>query len=105
MRIKCVPRPAAQRILAAVPGKTLYWLHSNAAGSCVETAYKIALVVMLFVVIFNLGQALYFMLTERKRSSRTVWALTRRIALSFVLIGMVVLGIWMGWLSPHGIGH
>jgi len=71
----------------------------------VETVYKIALVVMLFVVIFNLGQALYYMMTDKGRTNRTVWALTRRIALSLVLIGMVVLGIWMGWLQPHGIGQ
>ncbi|HET7268421.1 MAG TPA: twin transmembrane helix small protein [Oleiagrimonas sp.] len=70
-----------------------------------ETVYKIALVVMLFVVIFNLGQALYYMMTDKGRTNRTVWALTRRIALSLVLIAMVVLGIWMGWLQPHGIGQ
>ncbi|HET7299407.1 MAG TPA: twin transmembrane helix small protein [Oleiagrimonas sp.] len=70
-----------------------------------ETIYKIALVVMLFVVIFNLGQALYFMMTDKGKSNRTVWALTRRIGLSIILIGMVVLGIWMGWLQPHGIGQ
>lgn len=68
------------------------------------TVYKIALVVMLFVVIFNLGQALYFMLTDKGRSTRTVWALTRRIGLSIILIAMVALGIWMGWLQPHGVG-
>lgn len=60
---------------------------------------------MLFVVIFNLGQALYYMMTDKGRTNRTVWALTRRIALSLVLIAMVVLGIWMGWLQPHGIGQ
>lgn len=70
-----------------------------------ETIYKVALVVMLFVVIFSLGQALYFMLTDKGRSNRTVWALTRRVGLSIVLIALVVLGIWMGWLQPHGIGH
>jgi hypothetical protein len=69
----------------------------------VETAYKIALVVILILVIFNLGQALYFMMHD-KGGNRTVWALTRRVALSIVLIGMIVLGIWMGWLQPHGIG-
>ena len=59
---------------------------------------------MFFVVIFNLGQALYFMMTDKGRSTRTVWALTRRIGLSLVLIAMVIIGIKMGWLHPHGIG-
>jgi hypothetical protein len=71
---------------------------------CVETAYKIALVIMLFVVIFNLGQALFFMMSDKGQSNRTVWALTRRIGLSLVLILMIVVGIWAGWLHPHDVG-
>lgn len=69
-----------------------------------ETAYKVALVIMLFVVIFNLGQALYFMMIDKGQSNRTVWALTRRIGLSLVLILMIVVGIWAGWLHPHDVG-
>lgn len=68
------------------------------------TVYKIAVVVMFFVVIFNLGQALYFMMNDKGQSSRTVWALTRRIGLSLVLIAMIIIGIKMGWLHPHGVG-
>jgi len=71
----------------------------------VETVYKIALVVVLLVVIFSLGQALYFMMTDKDDDKRTVWALTRRIGLSLVLIAMVALGIWMGWLHPHGVSQ
>ena len=71
----------------------------------VETVYKTALVVVLLVVIFSLGQALYFMMTDKDDDRRTVWALTRRIGISLVLIAMVVFGIWMGWLHPHDIGQ
>jgi len=70
----------------------------------VGTIYKYALVVMLLVVIFSLGQALYFMMTDHDDDKRTVWALTRRIGLSILLIGMVAFGIWMGWLQPHDVG-
>ncbi|MFP5341255.1 MAG: DUF2909 family protein, partial [Gammaproteobacteria bacterium] len=35
---------------------------------------------------------------------RTVNALTRRIALSVALILIVMLSIWMGWITPHGVG-
>lgn len=69
----------------------------------VETAYKVALVIMLMVVLFSLGQALYFMMTDKGQSKRTSWALTRRISLSLVVIVMVIVGIAMGWLHPHGI--
>jgi hypothetical protein len=65
-----------------------------------ETIYKTALVVVLLVVIFSLGQALYFMMTDKDNDKRTVWALTRRIGLSLLLIA-----IWMGWLHPHDVGQ
>jgi TRAP-type C4-dicarboxylate transport system permease large subunit len=71
----------------------------------VETIYKYALVILLLVVLFNLGQALFFMMTDKGTSKRTVWALTRRIGLSLLLIAMVALGIFMGWLHPHGVGQ
>ena len=70
-----------------------------------ETIYKFALVVVLLVVIFSLGQALFFMMTDKSNDKRTVWALTRRISLSLLLIAMVALGIWMGWLHPHDVGQ
>lgn len=66
--------------------------------------YKYAVVVLLLVVIFSLGQALYYMMTDKNDDRRMAWALTRRIGLSLLLIGMVVFGIWMGWLSPHDVG-
>ncbi len=67
-------------------------------------AYKVFLVIMLLVVIFELFQALYYMFTDKGESKRTVWALTRRITLSLILFGLIVLGLYMGWLQPHGIG-
>jgi TRAP-type C4-dicarboxylate transport system permease large subunit len=74
-------------------------------NSHVETIYKVALVIMFLVVIFNLGQALYFMMTDKDGSKRSVWALTRRISFSLLLIAMVIIGIRMGWIHPHGVGQ
>jgi hypothetical protein len=69
-----------------------------------HAAYKVVLVILLLVVIFELGQALYFMMVDKGESKRTVWALTRRISLSLLLIALVALGIYMGWLAPHDVG-
>lgn len=69
-----------------------------------EAIYKVALVIVFLVVVFNLGQALYFMLTDKNGGKRTVWALTRRISFSLLLIAMVIAGIEMGWIHPHGVG-
>lgn len=66
---------------------------------------KVLLVVLfLAVILWNLGAGLYYMLVDKGQSKRTVNALTRRIALSVALILLVILGIWMGWITPHGVG-
>lgn len=67
---------------------------------------KLVLVVgVLILIVWNLGQGLYYMLTDRGQSKRTVNALTRRIALSVALILFIILAIYMGWITPHGIGR
>ena len=66
---------------------------------------KILLVVaFLPVILWNLGAGLYYMLVDKGQSKPTANALTRRIALSIALILMVVVSIWMGWITPHGVG-
>jgi len=56
------------------------------------------------LIIYNLGAGLYYMLVDTGRSKRTVNALTRRIALSIVLIGLVAAGIFTGVIDAHGVG-
>ncbi|MGH8114234.1 MAG: twin transmembrane helix small protein [Rhodanobacteraceae bacterium] len=67
------------------------------------TLYKVVLVIVFLVVLFELGQALYFMMTDRTGSGRTVWALTRRVIFSVLLIVLIIVGIATGILHPHGI--
>ena len=70
----------------------------------ISPALKTLLIVaFLIAIIWNLGAGLYYMLTDKGESKRTVNALTRRIALSVGLILLVVLAIKMGWIQPHGI--
>ena len=59
----------------------------------------------LVVILWNLGAGLYYMLVDKGTTNRTVKALTRRIALSVALILLVALSIYMGWITPHGIGR
>lgn len=66
---------------------------------------KLVLIVgFLIVILWNLGAGLYYMLVDKGQSKRTVNALTRRIAYSVVMILLVVLAIYMGWITPHGVG-
>jgi small neutral amino acid transporter SnatA (MarC family) len=58
---------------------------------------------MLALILWNLGAGLYFMVVDKGTTTRTVNALTRRIALSVALILLVIAGIGTGILQPHGV--
>lgn len=66
-------------------------------------ASTILILLFFAAIIYNLGAGLYFMMTDKGDSDRTLKALTRRIALSVVLIVLVIIGIWTGLIRPHGI--
>lgn len=65
---------------------------------------KLVIVAAFIAILYNLGAGLYYMMTDRGTTDRTLHALTRRIALSVGLIAAVILAIWLGWIQPHGIG-
>ena len=65
---------------------------------------KTVLVVgFLALILYNLGAGLYYMMVDKGQTNRTVKALTKRIALSVVLILLVCAGIASGYIQPHGI--
>jgi len=66
---------------------------------------KLAIVAFLIVIVYNLGAGLYFMMSDKGKTDRTMKALTRRIALSVALILLVMLGIYTGVIRPHDLGH
>ena len=61
------------------------------------------IVLVFLAIVYNLGAGLYYMLTDKGASDRTVDALTRRILISAALFALVGIGIWMGWIAPHGV--
>jgi len=65
----------------------------------------LVVVAFMVVIIYNLGAGLYYMMVDKGQTDRTVKALTRRIALSVVLILLIILGIATGLIQPHGIGR
>ncbi|GMV29522.1 MAG: hypothetical protein AMXMBFR59_16470 [Rhodanobacteraceae bacterium] len=60
-------------------------------------------VAFLVAIVYNLGAGLYFMMTDKGGSTRMVAALTRRIALSVVLVLLMLAGIATGFVQPHGV--
>lgn len=57
----------------------------------------------LLVILYNLGAGLYYMIVDDGSSGRTVKALTRRIALSVILILGVVIAAATGLIEFHGV--
>ena len=73
--------------------------------ACMNDSLKTLLIVaFLVVIVWNLGAGLYYMLVDKGTTKRTVNALTKRIGLSVALILLVALSIYMGWITPHGVG-
>ena len=56
----------------------------------------------LLFAVFSLGQALCAMARGPDHSGAMARALTRRIAISVLLFGLIVLGWKLGWIEPHG---
>jgi succinate dehydrogenase/fumarate reductase cytochrome b subunit len=66
---------------------------------------KLIIILFLIVIVYNLGAGLYYMMTDKGKSDRTVKALTWRIGLSVFLILLVIVGILTGVIQPHGLGR
>jgi hypothetical protein len=67
------------------------------------TLKNVLLLSVFLAVLYNLGAALYYMVTNQSASGRTARSLTWRIGLSVGLIVLVILGILTGLIEPHGI--
>lgn len=64
---------------------------------------KLVIFGFLAYIVYNLGAGCYYMLTNQGQSERTVRALTKRIGFSILLIALIVLGIFTGVITPHGV--
>ncbi|SBV37618.1 conserved hypothetical protein [uncultured Stenotrophomonas sp.] len=68
-----------------------------------DSLKTLLVIAFLIVIVWNLGAGLYYLMIDRGQTKRTVNALTRRIVVSVALILLVVLGIYSGWIKPHGV--
>ena len=60
-------------------------------------------VVLVFIgfILFSLFSALYFLLKDKGKSTRTVKALTIRVVLSITLFVMLLLAFHFGWITQR----
>lgn len=64
---------------------------------------KIFIIIMILIILGSLGSALYFLVHDKGKGTRTVKALTWRIALSLTLFLLLLIGFATGILKPHGL--
>lgn len=64
---------------------------------------KIFTIAVLVAIVASLLSGMVFMIRDKGQSTRTVKALTMRIALSVSLFGLLMLAVATGHLKPHGI--
>jgi hypothetical protein len=60
-------------------------------------------IVLVFIgfILFSLFSALYFLLKDKGKSTRTVKALTIRVVLSITLFVMLLLAFHFGWITQR----
>ncbi len=64
---------------------------------------KTLIVIVLIAILVSLATGMLFLIRDKGRTDRTAKALTVRIALSVALFGLLMLGIFTGYIKPHGI--
>lgn len=64
--------------------------------------FKLLVVSILMLILFSLFSGLVFLVKDQGNSTRTVKALTLRIALSVALFALLLVGMSTGLISPHG---
>jgi hypothetical protein len=65
---------------------------------------RLLILIVLIAILASLSVALGFIVRRSSASSRTVRALTVRIALSVALFILLLLAWAAGWIQPHGLG-
>ena len=64
---------------------------------------KAIILILLFMIIFSLGQALFHMLRKDNNPDGVLKSLTWRIGLSVFLFALIILSSYMGWITPHAL--
>ncbi len=60
---------------------------------------RIIVIVLLLAILGSLGSALYFLLSDKSGSQRTVRALTLRVGLSILLFVLLIAGYYFGLIG------
>ncbi len=62
---------------------------------------KLLIVILLGAIVVSLGKAMFHLSSGPDQSAQTARALTFRIGLSITLFALLMLGWYLGKISPH----
>lgn len=74
-----------------------------AAADASGPAMKIIVAIAFLLIIGSLASALLFMMRDKGKSNRTVYALTLRVGFSVLLFILLLLAYKFGLIQPTGI--
>ncbi len=66
-------------------------------------SFKTLIVINLLLILASLGTGVFYLRKDGDEQTRVVKTLTIRVALSFSLIALIIVGYIMGEIRPHGI--
>jgi len=64
---------------------------------------RLLVLAFLLVILLSLGSALYYLIKDKGSDTRTIKALTLRIALSLGLFILLMAGYYLGLITPRGM--
>lgn len=64
---------------------------------------KLFIIFVMIIIAGSLASGLFFLVSDKGNSKRTVKALTMRIAISFTLFIFLFIAFKLGLIKPHGI--
>ncbi|EGF33341.1 putative transmembrane protein [Oxalobacteraceae bacterium IMCC9480] len=64
---------------------------------------KILIAIGFILIIGSLGSAFVFLMKDKGKTNRTVYALAMRVGFSIAMFVMLLVSYKMGWIQPTGI--
>lgn len=64
---------------------------------------KIIVAIAFALILGSLASALLFLMRDKGKSNRTVYALTMRVGLSVLLFILLLIAYQLGWIQPTGL--
>ncbi len=65
---------------------------------------KLILLILMATILIALFVGLFFLMKENGSSQKALKSLFVRVGLSLLLIFLLILSFYMGWIVPHAVG-